>query len=240
MSPVLSVSGLSVAFDTSQGPVQALHDVSLDLAAGETVAVVGESGSGKSTLASCVNRLLADNGRITAGTITLGDLDITRASDSSMSAVRGRRIGLVPQDPMTNLNPVMTVGAQIAEALEVHGLASGRTARERATELLGQAGIDRPAARYRQYPHEFSGGMRQRVLIAIALACRPEVLLADEPTSALDVTVQRLVLELDTLVKSRGAADRASNLYRQLIRITVQPPSWYEAARHWLINLVSG
>ena len=147
MSPVLSVSGLSVAFDTSQGPVQALHDVSLDLAAGETVAVVGESGSGKSTLASCVNRLLADNGRITAGTITLGELDITRAPDSAMTAVRGRRIGLVPQDPMTNLNPVMTVGAQIAEALEVHGLASGRTARERATELLGRpASTGRPPA----------------------------------------------------------------------------------------------
>lgn len=195
MSPVLSVSGLSVTFDTSQGPVQALHDVSFELAAGETVAVVGESGSGKSTLASCVNRLLADNGRITAGTITLGDQEITRAPDTAMTAIRGRRIGLVPQDPMTNLNPVMTVGAQIAEALEVHGLASGQTARERATDLLGQAGIDRPGARFRQYPHEFSGGMRQRVLIAMALACRPEVLLADEPTSALDVTVQRLVLD---------------------------------------------
>ena len=205
MTPVLSVRGLSVTFDTSQGPVQALDDISLDLAAGETVAVVGESGSGKSTLASCVNRLLADNGRITAGTIALGDHDITRAPESTMTEIRGRRIGLVPQDPMTNLNPVMTVGAQITEALEVHGLASGRTARERAIDLLGQAGIDRPGARYRQYPHEFSGGMRQRVLIAMALACRPEVLLADEPTSALDVTVQRRVLDqMATLTTELG------------------------------------
>ncbi|GGU35568.1 ABC transporter ATP-binding protein [Nocardioides albus] len=195
MTTVLSVRDLSVTFDTGEGPVQALHDISLDLAAGETVAVVGESGSGKSTLASCVNRLLADNGRITAGTITLGDQDITHAPESVMTAIRGRRVGLVPQDPMTNLNPVMTVGAQITEALEVHGLASGGTARDRAIDLLGQAGIDRPEARFRQYPHEFSGGMRQRVLIAMALACRPEVLLADEPTSALDVTVQRRVLD---------------------------------------------
>lgn len=195
MTPVLSVRDLSVTFDTGEGPVRALHDISLDVAAGETVAVVGQSGSGKSTLASCVNRLLADNGRITAGTITLGDQDITRAPESAMTAIRGRRIGLVPQDPMTNLNPVMTVGAQITEALEVHGLASGQEARERAIDLLGQAGIERPASRFRQYPHEFSGGMRQRVLIAMALACRPEVLLADEPTSALDVTVQRLVLD---------------------------------------------
>ncbi|MEI7056632.1 ABC transporter ATP-binding protein [Nocardioides sp. CCNWLW239] len=207
MTPVLSVRGLSVGFDTSQGPVQALDDISLDLAAGETVAVVGESGSGKSTLASCVNRLLADNGRITAGTIMLGDQDITRAPESTMTAIRGRRIGLVPQDPMTNLNPVMTVGAQITEALEVHGLASGRAARERAVDLLGQAGIDRPGARFRQYPHEFSGGMRQRVLIAMALACRPEVLLADEPTSALDVTVQRRVLDqMTALAADLGTA----------------------------------
>jgi peptide/nickel transport system ATP-binding protein len=207
MSPVLSVSGLSVTFDTGRGPVEALHDVSLDLAAGETVAVVGESGSGKSTLASCVNRLLAENGRITGGTIRLGDHDITGTPEAAMTAIRGRRIGLVPQDPMTNLNPVMTVGDQIAEALEVHGLASGQTARARAIELLGHAGIDRPAARYRQYPHEFSGGMRQRVLIAMALACRPEVLLADEPTSALDVTVQRRVLDqMTALTTELGTA----------------------------------
>jgi peptide/nickel transport system ATP-binding protein len=193
--PVLSIRDLTVSFTTSRGAVEAVRHVSLDVAAGETVAIVGESGSGKSTLAASVNRLLAENGRITGGTITVGDLDITAASEKAMTAIRGNRIGMVPQDPMTNLNPVMKIGAQIVEALEVHGLARGQAAKQEAIRLLDQAGITDPEARFRQYPHEFSGGMRQRVLIAMALACRPEVLLADEPTSALDVTVQRLVLD---------------------------------------------
>ncbi|HEY5396388.1 MAG TPA: ABC transporter ATP-binding protein [Trebonia sp.] len=205
--PVLTIRDLSVAFATSRGEVEAVRHVSLDVAAGETVAIVGESGSGKSTLAASVNRLLAENGRITGGTITVGDLDITAASEKAMTAIRGNRIGLVPQDPMTNLNPVMRIGAQIVEALEVHGRARGQAARDEAIRLLDQAGIDDPEARFRQYPHEFSGGMRQRVLIAMALACRPEVLLADEPTSALDVTVQRLVLDqMGQLASDLGAA----------------------------------
>jgi peptide/nickel transport system ATP-binding protein len=205
--PVLAIRDLTVSFTTARGAVEAVRRVSLDVAAGETVAVVGESGSGKSTLASSVNRLLAENGRITGGTITVGDLDITAASEKAMTAIRGSRIGMVPQDPMTNLNPVMRIGAQIVEALEVHGLARGQAAREQAIRLLDQAGIADPEARFRQYPHEFSGGMRQRVLIAMALACRPEVLLADEPTSALDVTVQRLVLDqMGQLASDLGAA----------------------------------
>jgi len=205
--PVLAIRDLTVSFTTARGAVEAVRRVSLDVAAGETVAIVGESGSGKSTLASSVNRLLAENGRITGGTITVGDLDITAASEKAMTAIRGSRIGMVPQDPMTNLNPVMRIGAQIVEALEVHGLARGQAAREQAIRLLDQAGIADPAARFRQYPHEFSGGMRQRVLIAMALACRPEVLLADEPTSALDVTVQRLVLDqMGLLASDLGAA----------------------------------
>ncbi len=194
-APVLTISDLTVSFTTSAGAVEAVRHVSLDVAAGETVAIVGESGSGKSTLASSVNRLLADNGRITSGTVTVGEIDITAASEKAMTAIRGNRIGMVPQDPMTNLNPVMKIGAQIVEALEVHGRARGQAARQEAVRLLGEAGIADPEARFGQYPHEFSGGMRQRVLIAMALACRPEVLLADEPTSALDVTVQRLVLD---------------------------------------------
>jgi peptide/nickel transport system ATP-binding protein len=194
-APVLTISDLTVSFTTSAGAVEAVRHVSLDVAAGETVAIVGESGSGKSTLAASVNRLLADNGRITSGTITVGEIDITAASEKAMTAIRGNRIGMVPQDPMTNLNPVMKIGAQIVEALEVHGRARGQAARQEAIRLLGEAGIADPEARFGQYPHEFSGGMRQRVLIAMALACRPEVLLADEPTSALDVTVQRLVLD---------------------------------------------
>jgi peptide/nickel transport system ATP-binding protein len=205
--PVLSIRDLTVSFATSRGAVEAVRHVSLDVAVGETVAIVGESGSGKSTLAASVNRLLAENGRITGGTITVDDLDITAASEKAMTAIRGNRIGMVPQDPMTNLNPVMRIGAQIVEALEVHGLARGQAAREEAIRLLDQAGIADPEARFRQYPHEFSGGMRQRVLIAMALACRPEVLLADEPTSALDVTVQRLVLDqMGQLASDMGAA----------------------------------
>ncbi|MFT4042079.1 MAG: ABC transporter ATP-binding protein [Gordonia sp. (in: high G+C Gram-positive bacteria)] len=191
----LSIEDLSVAFTTSRGEVEALHRVSVEVACGETVAIVGESGSGKSTLAASVNRLLAANGRITSGTIRLGDIDITAASEKHMTAIRGSRIGLVPQDPMTNLNPVMKVGAQIVEALRVHNRLRPRAAREQAISLLERAGITDAASRFHQYPHEFSGGMRQRVLIAMALACRPEVLLADEPTSALDVTVARLVLD---------------------------------------------
>ncbi len=205
--PVLTIRDLTVAFTTSRGAVEAVRHVSLDVAAGETVAIVGESGSGKSTLAAAVNRLLAENGRITGGIITVGDLDITAASEKAMTAIRGNRIGLVPQDPMTNLNPVMKIGAQIVEALEVHGRAHGHAARNEAIRLLDQAGIADAEARFGQYPHEFSGGMRQRVLIAMALACRPEVLLADEPTSALDVTVQRLVLDqMGQLASGLGAA----------------------------------
>jgi peptide/nickel transport system ATP-binding protein len=205
--PVLTIRDLTVTFTTSSGAMEAVRHVSLDVAAGETVAVVGESGSGKSTLVSSVNRLLAENGRITSGTITVGDLDITAASEKAMTAVRGDLIGMVPQDPMTNLNPVMRIGAQIVEALEVHGRARGQAAKEEAIRLLDQAGISDAELRFRQYPHEFSGGMRQRVLIAMALACRPEVLLADEPTSALDVTVQRLVLDqMGALAADVGAA----------------------------------
>jgi peptide/nickel transport system ATP-binding protein len=205
--PVLSIRDLSVTFTTSRGEVEAVRGVSLDVAAGETVAIVGESGSGKSTLAACVNRLLADNGRISSGTIRLKELDITAAPERAMTAIRGNRIGLVPQDPMTNLNPVMKIGAQIVEALQVHGRAKGDAAKQEAIRLLERAGIADAPARFNQYPHEFSGGMRQRVLIAMALACRPEVLLADEPTSALDVTVQRLVLDqMGELASELGAA----------------------------------
>ena len=205
--PVLSIRDLSVTFTTSRGEVEAIRNVDLDVAAGETVAIVGESGSGKSTLAACVNRLLADNGRISSGTITLKEFDITAASEKAMISIRGNRIGLVPQDPMTNLNPVMKIGAQIVEALQVHGRAKGDAAKQEAIRLLEHAGIADAPVRFNQYPHEFSGGMRQRVLIAMALACRPEVLLADEPTSALDVTVQRLVLDqMGLLAEEMGAA----------------------------------
>ncbi|MGN6325360.1 dipeptide ABC transporter ATP-binding protein [Pseudolysinimonas sp.] len=206
-APVLSIRDLAVTFTTSRGEFEAIRGIDLELSAGETVAVVGESGSGKSTLAAAINRLLADNGRISSGSIRLSDVDLTSASRKTMVGIRGNRIGLVPQDPMTNLDPAMRVGDQIVEALRVHGLARGAEAKRQAVELLEAAGIEDAELRSRQYPHEFSGGMRQRVLIAMALACRPEILLADEPTSALDVTVQRLVLDqMGRLASELGAA----------------------------------
>ena len=205
-APLLAVRDLSVSFSTPHGPVTALKGVSLRIDRGETVAVVGESGSGKSTLASSVNRLLARNGRIDGGSIRLDGTELTELGEKAMTGIRGSRIGMVPQDPMTNLNPVMRVGAQIVEALEVHGRARGTEAGNQAVRLLERAGIEDAAARAGQYPHEFSGGMRQRVLIAMALACQPQLLIADEPTSALDVTVQRLVLDQMAELAARAGA----------------------------------
>jgi len=192
---VLSIRDLSVAFRTSRGERTVVHGISLDVPTGRTVAVVGESGSGKSTTAAAVNGLLPGNGRVTNGSVLFEGRDLTTLSERELRRVRGAGIGLVPQDPMSNLDPLMRIGDQIGEALEVHGLASGRAADRRVVELLEMVGIPDPAQRAAQYPHEFSGGMRQRALIAMGLACRPRLLIADEPTSALDVTVQRRILD---------------------------------------------
>ncbi|PYY55080.1 ABC transporter ATP-binding protein [Curtobacterium sp. MCSS17_011] len=205
--PLLSVRDLAVTFTTPSGDFEAIRRVSFDLAAGETLAIVGESGSGKSTTAASVNRLLADNGRISDGSITFDGVPVHDAPERTMTGIRGKGIGLVPQDPMSNLDPIHRVGTQIREALEVHGIAKGAAARTRVVELLEMVGIPEPERRARQYPHELSGGMRQRVLIAMGLACRPKLLIADEPTSALDVTVQRTILdELDRLTSELGTA----------------------------------
>ena len=205
--PVLRISGLSIAFRSGGELVTAVNDVSIDVAAGETVAIVGESGSGKSTTAAAINRLLPENGRITAGSILFEGREITTLAENELVRLRGAGIGLVPQDPMSNLNPLVRVGDQIGEALEVHGYASGATVHERVVELLEMVGIPNPEQRSRQYPHDFSGGMRQRALIAMGLACRPRLLIADEPTSALDVTVQRRILDqLDKLTGEMGTA----------------------------------
>ncbi|WP_426170825.1 ABC transporter ATP-binding protein [Microbacterium sp. DWRC1-3] len=205
--PVLSISGLAVAFRTGSELVTAISDVNIDIAAGETVAIVGESGSGKSTTAAAVNRLLPENGVITAGSIRFDGRELTDLPENAMISLRGAGIGLVPQDPMSNLNPLMRVGEQIGEALEVHGHTHGDATKARAVELLEMVGIADAAQRAHQYPHEFSGGMRQRVLIAMGLACKPRLLIADEPTSALDVTVQRRILDqLDTLTDELGTA----------------------------------
>ncbi|MEV4170429.1 ABC transporter ATP-binding protein [Nonomuraea sp. NPDC049709] len=207
MTPLLEIRDLSVAFRTRKQDVTVVRNVSMEILPGQTVAVVGESGSGKSTTAAAVNRLLPDNGRITGGQVLFDGRDLATASEREMTAIRGAGIGLVPQDPMSNLNPLMRIGDQIAEALEVHGVATGRAARARVVELLDMVGIPDPARRVAQYPHEFSGGMRQRALIAMGLACRPKLLIADEPTSALDVTVQRRILDqLEQLTAEMGTA----------------------------------
>ncbi|WP_327580768.1 ABC transporter ATP-binding protein [Nonomuraea sp. NBC_00507] len=206
-SPLLEIRDLSVAFRTRRQDVTVVKNVSMEIMPGQTVAVVGESGSGKSTTAAAVNRLLPDNGRITSGRVVFEGHDLATASEREMTAIRGAGIGLVPQDPMSNLNPLLRIGDQIAEALEVHGVATGKAARARVLELLDMVGIPDPARRIGQYPHEFSGGMRQRALIAMGLACRPRLLIADEPTSALDVTVQRRILDqLERLTADMGTA----------------------------------
>ncbi len=205
--PVLRISDLTVAFRSRGSDIVAVRNVSVDVRRGQTVAVVGESGSGKTTTAAAINRLLPPNGRITDGEVRFNGQDLAHLGEAQMRAIRGRQIGLVPQDPMSNLNPLMRIGDQIAEALEVHGLAAGSSAKGQVVELLGMVGIADAAQRVNQYPHEFSGGMRQRVLIAIGLACRPQLLIADEPTSALDVTVQRRILDrLGELTTEMGTA----------------------------------
>ena len=201
--PLLRITDLEVSYRGT--PV--LHGVDLTVAEGERVALVGESGSGKSTTAAAVIDLLPSGGTVTRGRIEYRGEDITSADAKRLRRLRGRQVGLVPQDPMSNLNPATRVGKQIAETLVAHGLASGREALKRAVELMGEGGIPDAERRSRQYPHEFSGGMRQRVLIAIALACEPDLLIADEPTSALDVTVQRRILDhLETLRSQRGTS----------------------------------
>lgn len=203
----LEVRGLSVSYRTRGGTVRAVRDVDLDVRPGEVTAVVGESGSGKSTTAHAITRLLAANATIDAGTVRFGRHDLTTLSEAELRTVRGAQIGLVPQDPSVSLNPVTRIGEQVAEVLRIHGLASRRSAPAEALDILRRAGLPDAATRARQYPHELSGGMRQRALIAIAIAARPKLIIADEPTSALDVTVQRVILDhLQSLVEESGTA----------------------------------
>jgi len=194
---LLDVQDLHTQFSISGGVVRAVDGVSWDVRAGETVALVGESGCGKSVSALSVMRLVSQPaGRIVGGRIIFKGRDLLQLSDEDMRAVRGREIGMIFQEPMTSLNPVLTVGRQLTEPTEIHFGISPAESRARAIELMGMVGISDPERRLRQYPHQFSGGMRQRMMIAMALACEPALILADEPTTALDVTIQAQILEL--------------------------------------------
>jgi peptide/nickel transport system ATP-binding protein len=209
MTEVLSVRDLRVEYRSRRGGTThpAVRGVDLSVQAGQVVALVGESGSGKSTIAGAVTALLPASAAVTSGIITLEGEDITGMSAKRATSIRGARIGMVPQDPGVALNPLQRIGNQVAEILTIHRLADRRRAALDAIDILERVGLDDPAERARQYPHELSGGMRQRVLIGIALACRPTLVIADEPTSALDVTVQRAILDLfDELTTEAGAA----------------------------------
>ena len=197
MPALLDVRDLRTEFRTGAGIVRAVDGVSYAVDAGETVAIVGESGSGKSVGAMSILRLIPDPpGRITGGQVLFAGRDLLGLSAEEMRAVRGNEIGMVFQEPMTSLNPVLTIGRQITETLEQHRGADRATAERRAIELLGLVGISDPERRLKQYPHQLSGGMRQRVMIAVALTCEPRLIIADEPTTALDVTIQAQILEL--------------------------------------------
>jgi oligopeptide transport system ATP-binding protein len=194
---ILEVKDLRISFSTHAGEVEAVRGVTFDLRNGETLAIVGESGSGKSVTAKSLMRLLPEaNTRIKGGEAIFEGQDLLTLSEKRMQGIRGPKIAMVFQDPMTSLDPTMKVGRQITESLTKHLGMSGSRARERAVELLKMVGIPNAEARVRQYPHQFSGGMRQRVVIAIALACDPQILIADEPSTALDVTIQAQILEL--------------------------------------------
>jgi oligopeptide transport system ATP-binding protein len=204
---LLEVKNLRTTFKTEDGDVTAVNGLTFELGAGETLGIVGESGSGKSVTALSVMRLLAKNAKVTADKISFDGEDLQQKSEAEMRRIRGHKIAMIFQDPMTSLNPVITIGEQIAEAVRLHLGLDRREARDRAIEMLHKVRIPSPESRLNDYPHQFSGGMRQRVMIAMALSCNPQLLIADEPTTALDVTIQAQVLELmNELQHETGAA----------------------------------
>jgi oligopeptide/dipeptide ABC transporter ATP-binding protein len=205
--PLLSVEGLNVRFETRRGTVHAVNGISFDIAPGETLGIVGESGCGKSVTSLAILGLLARNGRVESGQALFGGRDLLRQSDRALRSVRGKEVAMIFQDPMTSLNPVLTIGRQIREALETHLGMKRKEAQRTAAEALDRVGIPSADIRLKDYPHQFSGGMRQRAMIAMALACKPKLLIADEPTTALDVTIQAQILDLlRALVAEEDAA----------------------------------
>jgi oligopeptide transport system ATP-binding protein len=205
--PLLSVEDLRVQFWTRRGTIHAVNGVSFDIAPGETLGIVGESGCGKSVTALALLGILPRAGKVVGGRAIFEDRDLLQLSDRQLRRVRGKEIAMIFQDPMTSLNPVLTIGRQITEALETHFGMKGKAAEKRAAELLDRVGIPTANKRVRDYPHQFSGGMRQRAMIAMALACQPKLMIADEPTTALDVTIQAQILDLlRELVAEENAA----------------------------------
>jgi oligopeptide/dipeptide ABC transporter ATP-binding protein len=205
--PLLSVDDLRVEFWTARGTIYAVNGVSFDIAPGETLGIVGESGSGKSVTALALLGILARAGRVVGGTADFEGRDLLQLSDDELRTIRGKDIAMIFQDPMTSLNPVLTIGRQIREALETHFGMEKAEAMERTADALDRVGIPSAKTRLRDYPHQFSGGMRQRAMIAMALACEPKLLIADEPTTALDVTIQAQILDLlKEIVSERDAA----------------------------------
>ncbi|AEF46390.1 Nickel-transporting ATPase., Polyamine-transporting ATPase [Serratia sp. AS12] len=206
-TPVLELDKVSIAYQEAAGSRRVVHDVSFSIQPGEVVALVGESGSGKTTTAQAIIGLLTENGRLEQGAIRLNGTDIAHWSSRRLDAVRGAQISLIPQDPSSSLNPVKTIGEQVAEIVNIHRRLPRKQVQQRVVELLTRVGLTHPELRVRQYPHELSGGMKQRVLIAIAIALQPALIIADEPTSALDVTVQKRILDLiDELRQEFGTA----------------------------------
>ncbi len=204
---ILDVQDLHTTFTTDNGEVRAVNGVNFRLKPGKTLGIVGESGSGKSVTAYSIMQILADNGRISGGKVLYKGEDITKWNKKKMAGFRGKCCSIIFQDPMTSLNPVFTIGYQLEEAVLLHTDRNKQQARERAVEMLTLVGVNEPEKRVKQYPHELSGGMRQRVMIAMALACEPDILIADEPTTALDVTIQAQILELmQDLQKKLGMA----------------------------------
>ena len=247
--PVLDVQGLRVTFRTDHGTVKAVDGVSFTLARGETLGLVGESGSGKSvTNLALMGLVPTPPGKVEATHVRVGGRDLAQLTARELRAVRGNEVAMIFQDPMTSLNPLLTVGRQLTEVLEVHGRARGRAARKLAAAGLADVGIPEPERRLAQYPHELSGGMRQRVMIAMALLCEPKVLLADEPTTALDVTIQAQILELMQRMQKRhgtaillvthdlgvvaGMADRVHVMYAGRLVETAPTAALFAAPRH--------
>ena len=256
MEPILSVEDLSVSFNAFAGTVYAVRDVSFTLNKGETLAIVGESGSGKSVTTKAILGILPKNGHIDQGKILFHGQDLAQFKERDFYNVRGKQISLVFQDPLSALNPIMKIGRQISEVLIYHDHMSPDKAKRRALELMDAVGIPDPAVRYDQYPFQFSGGMRQRVVIAIALASNPEILICDEPTTALDVTIQSKILDLINEIKAKNnlsilfithdlgvvanMADRVAVMYAgRIVEMGTSQEVFYEPAHPYTWALLS-